>query len=332
MSGGADWSQPTTATNYLTTLTNLEDRDVDALTMMKTTPSNAPVGGIRWDRVNLKFQEYNGTSFVDMVMSVAGGGTGSSTPAGARAVLGLGTMAVQNSNAVAITGGTITGVNMDASTITSGVIALARGGTSASLALGANGSFLQSNGSSVVFGVNGAALTNLNASNITAGTINPAFLPAGINTIHQVQYTVNSPGAINNSSNNYAYAGLACGIQLSLSTNKVIILGSLRFDNTLNPFTHLFASVNVALYRYDNTNGWVYIAALAQDEMYSCGDPVVGTLYQVNRTHFPFFYVDTPGTTVPYAYGIWFSSPLANQNIVVQTSGTINTMILMESV
>ena len=44
------------------------------------------------------------------VWSILQGGTGASNATGARANLGLGSMAVQNSNSVAITGGTITGV------------------------------------------------------------------------------------------------------------------------------------------------------------------------------------------------------------------------------
>jgi hypothetical protein len=43
-------------------------------------------------------------------IAVGFGGTGATTQAGARANLGLGTMATQNANAVAITGGTITGM------------------------------------------------------------------------------------------------------------------------------------------------------------------------------------------------------------------------------
>ena len=44
------------------------------------------------------------------VWSILQGGTGASNATGARANLGLGSMAVQNSDSVAITGGTITGV------------------------------------------------------------------------------------------------------------------------------------------------------------------------------------------------------------------------------
>lgn len=44
------------------------------------------------------------------VVTIAGGGTGASTAAGARTNLGLGTMATQDASAVVITGGTIAGI------------------------------------------------------------------------------------------------------------------------------------------------------------------------------------------------------------------------------
>lgn len=53
----------------------------------------------------------SGTITLGGTLAVANGGTGSTTASGARTNLGLGTMATQNANAVAITGGTITGVS-----------------------------------------------------------------------------------------------------------------------------------------------------------------------------------------------------------------------------
>jgi hypothetical protein len=72
---------------------------------------------------------------------VASGGTGSANAAGARLNLGLGSISTQNSNAVGITGGTLTGItvlNASGVNITSGTISgitdlgVADGGTGAS--------------------------------------------------------------------------------------------------------------------------------------------------------------------------------------------------------
>jgi len=72
-----------------------------------------------WDRAG-------GSSLA--TFTVAEGGTGATTAAGARTNIGLGTIATQNASAVAITGGTITGITD---------LAVADGGTGASTAAGA---------------------------------------------------------------------------------------------------------------------------------------------------------------------------------------------------
>lgn len=69
--------------------------------------------------VNISSANLSGIS----TLAIADGGTSATTAAGARASLGLGTMATQNANNVAITGGTITGL--------SSTIAIADGGTGA---------------------------------------------------------------------------------------------------------------------------------------------------------------------------------------------------------
>jgi hypothetical protein len=53
----------------------------------------------------------------NVVWTILQGGTGAPTAAGARANLGLGSMAIQNSSSVAVTGGTISGVAITNSTI-----------------------------------------------------------------------------------------------------------------------------------------------------------------------------------------------------------------------
>jgi hypothetical protein len=78
--------------------------------MGKAAITNPVVGTIRYERGTNTFQEWNGGAWVTLVVSLASGGLGSSNPADARNLLGIGTMGTQNANAVAITGGTITGL------------------------------------------------------------------------------------------------------------------------------------------------------------------------------------------------------------------------------
>lgn len=108
----ADWADtaPDTATAYATVLTNLRDRDKDAAKMFVVAPTNPEENFIRYNRSGDKFQEYLSAVWTDKILALAGGGTGSATAAGARTNLGIGTMGVQNSNAVAITGGSATGL------------------------------------------------------------------------------------------------------------------------------------------------------------------------------------------------------------------------------
>src|SRR5512145_367939 len=97
----ADWNTPSLTDTYAAFLSALTARDVDAASMAET-PTNPPVGFIRWNIASSKFQRWSGAAWVDLILSAAGGGTGG--------VGGLGTMSLQNANAVAITGGTISGL------------------------------------------------------------------------------------------------------------------------------------------------------------------------------------------------------------------------------
>ena len=96
----------------------------------------------------------NGTNFYKQIttLAVTDGGTGAATAADARTNLGLGTIATQNANAVAITGGSITGITD---------LAIADGGTGASTAADARTNL----------GLGTIATQNANSVSITGGSI-----------------------------------------------------------------------------------------------------------------------------------------------------------------
>jgi len=81
----------------------------------------------------------------NIVTPIIAGGTGANNAAGARQNLGLGTIAVQNADNVAITGGTLTGVSVSGTIVpTSGIT---RTITTAKLTTGGtNGSMTFTNG------------------------------------------------------------------------------------------------------------------------------------------------------------------------------------------
>ena len=95
---------------YLDVLNVITGRDLDTATGFLSTPISPPTGALRWSRITNRWEEYDGLNWTGKILSVAGGGTGAGDAAGARAALGIGTMATQNSNAIAVTGGTISGV------------------------------------------------------------------------------------------------------------------------------------------------------------------------------------------------------------------------------
>lgn len=131
----SDFNQPLLTTAYAAFLQTLKDRDVDSITQCLGDPSNKPTGAFRYLRASNKFQEWDGSAWQDKVISVAGGGTGATSIGGVRTALGLGTMAVQNDNAVAINGGTINSCNspgaynLNASYLAAGTVAAARLGS-----------------------------------------------------------------------------------------------------------------------------------------------------------------------------------------------------------
>jgi len=62
----------------VTFVDEVKNRDIDSITLQVNALTNPPVSAVKLVRSPVKFQEWNGSAFVDLVLSVAGGGTGSS--------------------------------------------------------------------------------------------------------------------------------------------------------------------------------------------------------------------------------------------------------------
>lgn len=120
----ADWSKPTTTSSYATeVLQDISARLNDVATMFSSAPSNQPTGTIRWNTSTSTFQSWDGTNWNDIQIAIGSGGTGASSASGARTNLGLGSLSVQNSSSVTITGGSV------ASSALSGLVPTANLGT-----------------------------------------------------------------------------------------------------------------------------------------------------------------------------------------------------------
>ena len=106
----------------------------------------------RWRTWFLNLGSYiQQTQVGGVILTILQGGTGASSAAGARQNLGLGTMATENNNNVAITGGTISNVAITGSTVpysnVTGTGGITITITTAKLTtLGSNGSMTFTNG------------------------------------------------------------------------------------------------------------------------------------------------------------------------------------------
>jgi len=213
----ANWSLPTSGSDYLDVLTELNGKDVNAGTLFSdnlTAATNIPTGAIRYNRASNKFQEWSGAAWVDEVLSIVGGGTGAATATDARTNLGLGTMAVQAASAVAITGGTISGVSISGLSATtafsSGTVPTARLGSGLADAT----TFLRGDQSWAVVNTNWTELFKTSNYTVTVTDINLKTVIFCTGT-----FTLSIPAANNGSLNN-PYQGLRI---VNLSTGIITI-------------------------------------------------------------------------------------------------------------
>lgn len=173
-----DWNTPGLSTAYATVLSNLKDRDFDAASHFYTAlPTNPITGMLAYIRASNKWQQYNGATWVDLALSIAGGGTGGNTASDARTNLGLGTIATQAANGVAITGGTVSGL---------GSLGVAGDSTLAGLLKTGSTPITLTNAAGKLVGIDstrfasldGSALTALVATQLTTGTVPDARFPS----------------------------------------------------------------------------------------------------------------------------------------------------------
>ena len=93
----ANWNNPLLSSTYTNFLSEVKARDDDAVTLNHAgTATNLPTNAKKWVSASSKFQNWNGSSFDDLVLSVSGGGTGLSTLATSRIPYGNGTGALSS--------------------------------------------------------------------------------------------------------------------------------------------------------------------------------------------------------------------------------------------
>lgn len=241
--------------------------------------------------INTRFL-YTGELPPGYVVPIDQGGTGATTAAAARVNLGLGTMAVQDASAVAITGGTLSGVAITGSTaaLTSGTVAaVPSGGTDI-----ANKNYVDSLIAGSVESVTGTAnqitVDNTDPQNPILSLPNDLIVPDDLTATNDLNFGMsngqlligstgnpsaratltagtgisiaNSPGGIeiSTSGGGFAVVGVA-GTSQAVAVNTTYIALNAGQTTFTMPSTFSFGDVVQIMGSTANTGGWVINAA-----------------------------------------------------------------------
>jgi hypothetical protein len=195
-----------TSNSHVTDTATVVTRNTSGNFSANTITANL-VGGVTGNVLgNLTGTVTGNATNVDGIVAVNNGGTGATTVATARTALGLGTLATQNSSAVTITGGTITGITD---------LALADGGTGASTATQARTNL------GLVIGTDVQPFSN-ELSGIAGAITTGFYVRTGTGSVSQRTLTVGGNGlSITNGD------GVSANPQISIATNASMQLGGL---------------------------------------------------------------------------------------------------------
>lgn len=371
------WTSPSLTDTYADVLSMLQDRADSQAKMFDdgVTWTSLPTGTIRWGSANHRWEEWNGSAWVnlDSVLTdvlaksnnlsdltsastartnlglgsiavvnspvpIANGGTGDTTASGARTNLGLGTMATQAASAVAITGGTLSGIT--ALQITSGnALAFVSSGTVT------NANLYQNTGGDITLKtIGGDYWLYLQTNSTTRFTVRAAGLVPGATN----SYDIGASGSIirdvfaDRILTGKIYNSSDIAFQISGTTYWVMGSASQEFRPNTNNSQNLGGSSY-----YWNTG---YVTTLLADQVQSKAASTtyinygggVGNVQIVAANNIDFYaggalrwYVGSTGTLNPYGaapdyaitYGWSVDRTLSSGSDLAQLSNVVSTVI-----
>jgi hypothetical protein len=157
--------------------------------------------------------------------------------------------------------------------------------------------------------LNGSALTTLNATNVSSGTLASARYSGG--KILQVQHMSTSTAVSYNTNTSFVDTGITDSITPSATSSKILIVASIQFTNSSTSDAITWKALR------DSTS-------LGEQQDFSAGTSHLASVYA-------YAYVDSPSSTSAITYKFQFRRTGGSGYIYVNTSGTsTSSMALLE--